>query len=134
MRNKIARVIIIILVVIFGIVVGVLIFSHAPQSEQLIQKRDINMPADKKTCEALGGNWGKIGLSPIEQCNLPTKDAEKKCTDSSDCQGSCIAEKSGVDWEKDFRGNIIGKCTAWKITLGCQDFVNDGKVRIICVD
>ncbi len=44
-------------------------------------------------CEAKGGRWGgtAIGRGRSPGCNLPTKDAGKKCSDSSQCESACIA-------------------------------------------
>jgi hypothetical protein len=44
-------------------------------------------------CEAKNGQWGGYvsgrGRSP--GCSLPTKDAGKKCSDSSQCESLCVA-------------------------------------------
>lgn len=108
-----------------------------------IQKILSNSNKDKTSCEALGGSWGRIGLDVEESCNLPTSDAGKECLNSTDCEGSCIAELSKEDWDKlwsKVMGEEIiiytkGKCTPWKVTVGCHAFVEDGKVEwILCVD
>ncbi len=94
-------------------------------------------PVDKGSCEALGGRWGGIGLSPEESCNLPTSDADRECSGSGECEGSCIARLSEEDWDRAVNGVVYtkGKCSAWKITVGCQAFVEDGRVEgILCVD
>ena len=102
------------------------------------EKKDTIIPKDKESCEAQGGIWGKVGLSSEEVCNLPTSDAGKECSDSDECEGSCIAELSEEDWDKAEQGIVVytkGKCTAWKITVGCSAFVENGKVEgILCVD
>lgn len=101
------------------------------------EKQEPIIPKDKESCEAQGGKWGNIGLSPEDVCNLPTSDAGKECSDSDECEGSCIAELSKRDWDKAVYGVVYtkGKCTAWKITVGCHAFVEDGKVEgILCVD
>ena len=127
-----------ILVIVFVIIAGITIYSYTKQIEQPPTKQNITTtPTDKESCEALGGIWGRVGLSLNEECNLPTSDAGKECSDSDDCEGSCIAELSKEDQDKARQGVVYtkGKCTAWKITLGCQAFVEDGKVRgILCVD
>lgn len=97
------------------------------------------LPKDKATCEAQGGRWGKIGLAPIEQCNLPTPDAGKVCSDSRDCTGMCIAELSKEDYDRVWRDKAViqtmGKCAPWRITVGCVPQVTNGKVQgIICID
>lgn len=48
-------------------------------------------PSTKQECEAAGGNWGRWGLLVEERCNLPTRDAGKSCSDSSQCQSACVA-------------------------------------------
>lgn len=101
------------------------------------EKKEVVTPKDKKSCEALGGKWGTVGLHLEEVCNLPTSDAGKICSGSSECEGSCIAEQSNEDREKAESGIIYtkGKCTAWKITVGCHAFVENGKVEgILCAD
>jgi len=127
-----------ILVVILLVVIIIGIHNHIQQPEKSLQKPNTtSTPTDKESCEALGGRWGRIGLSLEEQCNLPTSDAGKECSDSDECEGSCIAELSEEDWEKAIYGVVYtkGKCTAWIITIGCHPFVEDGKVEgILCVD
>jgi hypothetical protein len=100
------------------------------------EKAEDVVPKDKTSCEALSGKWGRIGLDPEEYCNLPTSDAGKECSSSNKCEGSCIAKLSEEDWDKAIHGVVYtkGKCTAWKVTVGCRAFVEDGKVRILCVD
>lgn len=98
-----------------------------------------DLPKDKVTCEAQGGRWGRIGLSPVEQCNLPTPDAGKVCSDSSDCTGMCIADLSKADYDRVWRDKAViqtsGKCAPWRITVGCVPQVTNGKVQgIICID
>jgi len=101
----------------------------------LIRPGDIK---DKSSCEALGGTWRRIGLSPRESCNLPTSDGGKECSDASECEGACIAELSGAELENAMHGSAIrtkGKCTQWRITVGCQARVEDGVVHgMLCVD
>jgi len=112
--------------------------SYIQQVGQPSQKLNVTTtPTDKESCEVLGGKWGRIGLSLEEGCNLPPSDAGKECSDSDECEGSCIAELSEEEWENAIHGVVYtkGKCTAWKITVGCRDFVENGKVEgILCVD
>ena len=93
-------------------------------------------PKSKEACEAMGGSWGRVGLNPEEVCNLPTSDAGKICSGSSECEGSCIADLSSEDYQKAQHENLYtnGKCTRWKMTVGCLAFVEDGEVQNICVD
>lgn len=105
--------------------------------KEFIIKGD-GFPADKESCEALGGKWGRIGAYPEEECNLPTSDAGKECSGYDECEGSCLADLSEDEQSKVAQGIVVytkGKCSAWKITVGCLTLVEEGKVSgIICID
>jgi len=93
--------------------------------------------APRFLCEAKGGWWGSLGLSPVPQCNLPTSDAGKECSDSGECEGACIVELSSDDVARVKGGEIIhakGRCSAWRIIVGCYAFVEDGVVVLMCID
>ncbi|MBI5032993.1 MAG: hypothetical protein HZB51_20925 [Chloroflexi bacterium] len=110
-----------------------------PSSARRPKVTNQDLPKDKAICEAQGGKWGKIGLSPTEQCNLPTPDAGKVCSDSSDCAGMCIANLSQTDYDRVWKDKTViqtnGKCTPWRITVGCVPQVTNGKVQgILCID
>jgi hypothetical protein len=80
----------------------------------------------------MGGKWGIFGQK--ETCNIPTTDGGKVCSDSRDCQGSCLADVTQNDLTKG-AVTIQGKCTPWKITQGCLALVRDGKVyNILCTE
>jgi hypothetical protein len=95
-------------------------------------------PQDQASCEAQGGRWGRIGRSPREQCNLPASDAGKQCLSSSECEGLCLADISSDQLDAVMRGkNVVhtsGKCSAWRIVVGCVPMVEDGVIRPICID
>jgi hypothetical protein len=82
-------------------------------------------------CEEVGGIWGRYGLLEVDQCNLPTNDANKICTDSSECEGVCFTEESAP---KDTK--ISGICYGWTITLGtCLNLIKNGIAQgQICED
>ncbi|MFH1126295.1 MAG: hypothetical protein V1703_04155 [Candidatus Altiarchaeota archaeon] len=98
----------------------------------------ITMPSDKESCEALGGRWGRIGISPVESCNLPAKDVGKECSNQEDCEGACLAELTNEQYELVENGEVIeakGRCSDRLIVVGCQMRVEDGKVYgLLCVD
>lgn len=88
-------------------------------------------------CQMKGGRWGRVGLNPAPQCNMPTSDAGKTCTDTKECEGTCMAELSAEDMAKLRRGEVIlskGKCTAWKLGAGCVVIIQDGRAVMICID
>jgi hypothetical protein len=79
-------------------------------------------PGDQLSCERLGGAWGRFGLMEIDQCNLPTTDADKVCIDSSDCEGVCFTDAAVSKGAK-----TNGQCYSKTITLGtCLNLVHDG--------
>ena len=49
----------------------------------------------KKECASIDGKWhGEIvGRGRQSGCERPTKDKGKRCTDSSQCESMCIAER-----------------------------------------
>ncbi len=98
-----------------------------------------NIPQDKETCEVQGGEWGRFGLTIKEQCNLPTSDAGKTCSNQNECEGACIVELSEEEQDRVTKQNEVietnGKCTPWLFTYDCNAYVKDGKVdSIICAD
>lgn len=83
-------------------------------------------------CEARGGHW-----NVFRQCIPPTSDGGKACSSSSECEGSCIADLPPEDLAKAKQGETVhamGKCSVFKVVVGCQPRVENGTVRIICVD
>jgi hypothetical protein len=91
----------------------------------------------KLSCKLRGGEWETMGTLRIKECNLPTSDADKECSSSNECEGSCIAILSKEDYNKAINGTVYtkGKCTAWEIIVGCQAFVENGEVNgILCID
>ncbi len=97
------------------------------------------IPRDKATCEAQGGRWGRIGLGPKDECNLPTQDAGTVCADASECEGTCLADLPQAERDRLMRGKeviaTLGKCSPWRITVGCVAIVQGGTVNaIICID
>lgn len=99
----------------------------------------IPIPTDKANCDALGGKWGKIGIGPVDQCNLPTRDAGSTCSDSSQCEGRCVADLSQTQRNQITQSKTpikaTGKCSPWRITVGCLAVVESGQVNgILCID
>jgi hypothetical protein len=84
-------------------------------------------PQSQADCLASGGQWGRWGLSPREECNLPAPDAGRLCFASAACSGACLALAPVAPAG-------IGQCSARTIVLGCHTFVEDGIVQRICYD
>jgi hypothetical protein len=97
----------------------------------------MEMPKTEEECLSKGGKWGRIGLGPKDECNLPTTDANRECNDSSECEGVCLAEISAEERQEAMQGKVFnrkGKCTSWMIVVGCQARVNNGQASLICID
>ena len=70
--------------------------NHNNTQQVVVNKPKLNInpwPEDQSSCEVHKGIWifpmqGKI--TRAGHCNLPTTDAEKECSDSSQCQGGCL--------------------------------------------
>jgi hypothetical protein len=96
-------------------------------------------PADRESCEAAGGHWGPIGLSPAEVCTMFTTDAGKECSDSSECQSACVADLSAEEYQTLVKNHrpiyTTGRCAASTLSVGCFAYVKNGVVNdILCVD
>lgn len=86
---------------------------------------------DQVSCERSGGAWGRFGLMEVDQCNLPTTDANKVCNDSSECEGVCYTDAPAPKGTK-----TNGRCYNKTITLGtCLNLVHDGVAQgQVCED
>ena len=80
-------------------------------------------------CESAGGVWDTWGLSPIPACNYRTSDAGTPCTDSSQCEGSCIG------WIEECDQGSAGVCSDYRATFGCHCFLHEaGGNEPLCAD
>lgn len=95
------------------------------------------VPKDKASCEQVGGVWQKIGIRPIEECNIKTKDAGKICSGSNQCEGVCLANLSREDIGKGMRGKLFkaqGQCSEFIKVVGCRAYVYFGWAQVVCAD
>lgn len=82
------------------------------------------------SCKASGGKWIKVGRAQTPMCDMPYADAGKACSDSDQCEGTCISKERQ-------RGKATkGQCSASPAaTFGCYSPVSKGVSRgMICVD
>ena len=147
MIKKILKIALILVITIFILLVIVWridrAYFHPYMPERSDQIRNdvttlkFTIPADQESCEAKGGTWKKIGISPREECNLPTTDAGKVCDGSHQCEGVCLAELSKDDMQAGMRGKMFktdGKCSAWIKNVGCRAYVYRGWASVVCAD
>ena len=97
----------------------------------------IDIPKDQASCEVQGGTWKKIGIRPIEECNLPTNDSGQNCKDNSECQGKCVVNLSYEQLREKMKKGAFraeGQCSQWVKTVGCKAYVINGWAHVICSD
>ena len=90
------------------------------------------VPQTAAECGARGGNWTTLGISypgKPKVCDLKTTDSGKACSDSSECQGSCVAPDSVVSGV-----NASGTCSAYVSNFGNVKLVEHGKVMLLNVE
>ena len=82
---------------------------------------------DEDACEVQGGTWAFA----VGRCDLPTVDGGLLCTDSSQCESTCVADdvtKRGATAE--------GRCYERSVTAGsCLNRVEQGVAQgVVCGD
>jgi hypothetical protein len=90
------------------------------------------IPQTAVECAARGGNWTTLGLpypGKPKVCDLKATDSGKVCSDSSQCQGSCIAPDSVASGVK-----ASGTCSAYVSNFGNVKLVEHGKVVLLNVE
>ena len=110
---------------IFGLIliVGLIIISCTQkpvnkQTSSVLSRTELGS-LNENNCKQKGFEWVHIpGLcAPNEKgeydcgnrCDIPTKDAGKKCYSNNDCEGVCLCTKN----EKDSQGFQIGECSKY---------------------
>ena|SRR6218665_1890633 len=90
------------------------------------------VPTTEPECIGRGGNWTTLGLPAPGKpkiCDIKTNDSGKSCTDSSQCEGSCLAPgKAGPGTA------TAGSCSTYVANFGNVTQVKNGKVEQINVD
>lgn len=72
-------------------------------------------------CEEKGGRFGAGGFTGSFACYLETKDANKRCTASSDCEGLCLARS--------------GTCSPVTPFFGCHEVLGRlGAPSTLCIE
>ncbi|MDH5697336.1 MAG: hypothetical protein OEY54_02280 [Nitrosopumilus sp.] len=83
--------------------------SYPRQCRTIDGKHFVEALSEKEQCRTSGGLWGIWGnaVESTEQCNPPTTDAGKQCTDTSQCQSYCQA-KDGSEINSENSGTCYG--------------------------
>lgn len=81
-------------------------------------------------CISSGGVIERAGMLGYERCTLRYSDAGRPCSDSSICQGKCLANLDQAQSK-----NVTGTCQATDNPFGCYAEVIDGETApALCVD
>lgn len=89
-----------------------------------------NVNKEKEECLSKGGEWKAAGLALSEKCFLKMQDANKDCSSSDECEGTCLALEGAEPGDK-----VVGKCSEYDSTFGCHSKVEDGKATpVLCID
>ena len=107
--------------------------------EKLEQVVDTSLPLvqqaysieSEKVCDKQGGKWKKVGRQQAYACVLPANDAGKACSDSSECEVTCVTGKNQVEAGQ----KVSGVCLETTDLFGCRAYVSKGIVEhTLCVD
>ena len=90
------------------------------------------VPKTEGECLARGGSWTALGLPMPDKpktCDIRTTDAGTNCSDSSQCQGICLAPAGALNGVA-----ATGKCSPHVANFGNVGLVAHGKVEQINVE
>lgn len=93
-----------------------------------------SVPNNQSDCILAGGTWHQAGLLTVI-CSIPTKDADKICSDNSECDAGCIYINSLP--KEMSNANIQGVCKSFKTSspTGCWTYIEKGTVQpVTCFD
>lgn len=96
-----------------------------------------SLPKNKEECLQIGGVWKKLGPDPVESCNIKAEDRGSICTDNSECEGWCQSDLSREQLQEGMRGKTLkgkGRCSVWRVELGCFGMLKQGTISVICID
>ena len=91
-----------------------------------------SVPRTEAECVARGGTWTTLGIpypGKPKVCDLKTTDSGKVCSDSSECEGLCVALDSIASGVK-----ASGTCSAYVSNFGNVKLVEHGKVVLLNVE
>ncbi|MCB9422552.1 MAG: hypothetical protein H6667_22310 [Ardenticatenaceae bacterium] len=89
-------------------------------------------PQNQADCQAAGGDWAPFGMESTMLCNMPTTDAGMTCTDSSECEGNCLATDLNL-LTSGYWSYLIGECSPTQINFSGM-YIEDGRLFVINAD
>ena len=99
---------------------------------QAVQKyvHDSRWDTDAAACAAQHGAIQPVCLLGTRMCVINFTDAGKTCSDSSECQGRCLAVPKAERQE-----SVTGKCSPSNNPCGCISIVTKGVASpVMCID
>jgi len=87
------------------------------------------VPQAEGGCVSAGGRWGPMGVFRNVGCDIKTTDAGKTCSDSSQCQASCLGPKGSKAGD-----HVVGSCSAYVANFGNVVTVENGKAVLLNVE
>ena len=109
-------------------VAGAVTFNLATAPVDWVHKHASQLPKSAPACAARGGAWTQFGGGDQHFCRVKTRDAGVKCSNSSECEGVCIAAFTNLS------GIAFNSCSDEVSVYGCFTEFNDGHLRSICRD
>ena len=89
--------------------------------EEGLPEVEVVRTAGQVLCEASGGQWVAAGETGAFYCASQTRDAGKRCSKKTQCQGVCLARS--------------GTCSPITPLYGCNDVLEkDGRQVTLCID
>lgn len=89
----------------------------------------LEVPRNEQACTKAGGHWGPMGLFQNVGCDIKTSDAGKACSDSSQCQATCLGPNGSLAGER-----VTGVCSAYVANFGNVTTVENGKAILLNVE
>ena len=90
------------------------------------------IPQTESDCIAKGGSWTTLGLPMPDKpktCDLKASDSGKFCTDSSECQGICMASESALVGSR-----TTGQCSVYLSNFGNVRQITKGVVEDLNIE
>ena len=89
--------------------------------EEGLPEVEVVRTAGQVLCETSGGQWVAAGETGAFYCASQTRDAGKRCSKKTQCQGVCLARS--------------GTCSPITPLYGCNDVLEkDGRQVTLCID
>ena len=109
-------------------VAGAVFFHIAAAPVDWMHEHIRQLPKSAQACDARGGVWTRFDGEDRYFCRVKTRDGGVKCSNSSQCEGVCLAasrEPGGIGYNS---------CSDQVSVYGCFEEFSNGHLRPICRD